>query len=76
MDLATELRRAMYWRHSHQAAIRACRAVTQWWRYRACNQYRYVADVEHNTAAWILVWIFVAASVAAIVYAAVLMPLS
>ena len=49
-----------------------------WHPYRACNQYRYLADVEHNTAVWVLVWVlvwvFVAASVAAIVYAAVLMP--
>ena len=43
--------------------------------YRSRNQYRYLADVEHNTAIWLLVWIIVAASVAAIVFAAVLMPI-
>jgi hypothetical protein len=46
-----------------------------WQPYRSCNQYRYLADVEHNTAVWMLVWLFVAASVAAIVYAPVLMPI-
>jgi hypothetical protein len=45
-----------------------------WHPYRACNQYRYIADVEHNTPVWVLLWLFVAASAAAIFYAAVLMP--
>jgi hypothetical protein len=39
--------------------------------YRACNQYPYSADVKHNTAVWVLVWLFVAAWVAAIVNVAV-----
>jgi hypothetical protein len=30
-----------------------------------------LADVEHNTAVWVLVWLFVAAFVAVIVNAAV-----
>jgi hypothetical protein len=41
----------------------------------ACNQYRYSADVKHNTAVWVLVWVFVAVSVAAVINAAVATPL-
>src|ERR1700689_4646233 len=26
--------------------------------YRACNQHSYLADVKHNTAVWVLVWVF------------------
>jgi hypothetical protein len=40
--------------------------------YRACNQHAYVADVKHNTAVWVLVWLFVASWVVAIVNVAVL----
>jgi hypothetical protein len=42
--------------------------------YRACNQYAYLADVKHNTAVWVLLWVFVAALVAAIIDVAVVMP--
>lgn len=45
-----------------------------WHPYRACNQCRYIADVEHNTAVWILVWVSLAALVVAIVDVAVEMP--
>jgi hypothetical protein len=41
---------------------------------QACNQCWYLTDVKHNTAFWTLIWVLVAASVVAIVYAAVLMP--
>jgi hypothetical protein len=44
-----------------------------WHPYRGCNQCRYLADVEHNTAVWVLVWIFVAALALAIVDVAVVL---
>jgi hypothetical protein len=44
--------------------------------HRACNQYRYVVDVKHNTAVWVLVWLFVAALVLALINAAVLTKLN
>ena len=40
--------------------------------YRPCNQCSYLVDVKNNTAMWVLVWTFVAALAAAIVYAAAL----
>lgn len=43
---------------------------------RACNPYRYVSDVKHNTAVWVLVWLFVAALVLALINAAVLTKLN
>ena len=44
--------------------------------YRACNQHSYLADVKHNTAVWVLVWVFAAALVVAIINAAVVTQLN
>ncbi len=44
-----------------------------WHLCRGCNQGPYLADVEHNTAVWVLVWLFVAALVVAIVDVAVVL---